>query len=71
VVGTKGQNITRDFPTNVRVAASESGLPFETVFLCFQLRSLDPNRFLGTPAGQLSGSMLEKVEYAVRHCLGL
>jgi mRNA interferase MazF len=35
IVGTKGENITRDYPTNVRVAASESGLSIETVFLCF------------------------------------
>ena len=41
VVGTKGENVTRDYPTNVRVATAESGLPMETVFLCFQLRSLD------------------------------
>lgn len=35
VVGTKGANIPRDFPTNVRISADESGLPMETVFLCF------------------------------------
>ncbi|MEG4841550.1 type II toxin-antitoxin system PemK/MazF family toxin [Microcoleus sp. B9-D4] len=35
IVGTKGENITRDFPTNVRVYSSESGLSMETVFLCF------------------------------------
>ena len=42
VVGTKGENVTRDYPTNVRLSPTESGLPMETVFLCFQLRSLDP-----------------------------
>ncbi len=41
------------------------------VFLCFQLRSLDPSRFTGSPAGRVFGAMLEKVETAVRHCLGL
>jgi len=71
VVGTKGANITRDYPTNVRVPPAESGLPMETVFLCFQLRSLDPNRFVGPPAGKVSGAVLEKVEHAVRLCLGL
>ena len=39
VVGTKGENISRDYPTNVRVSSKESGLPLETVFLCFQIRS--------------------------------
>ena len=71
VVGTKGANVTRDYPTNVRVSAAESGLPMETVFLCFQLRSLDPNRFTGPPAGKISGVMLSKIETAIRHCLGL
>ena len=47
VVGTKGENIRRDYPTNVRVSPAEGGLPIETVFLCFQLRSLDPTRFAG------------------------
>lgn len=27
VVGTKGENISRDYPTNVRVTTAESGLP--------------------------------------------
>jgi len=71
VVGTKGDNVPRDYPTNVRVPAAESGLPMENVFLCFQLRSLDPNRFLGPPAGKLSGPMLEQVEATVRRCLEL
>jgi mRNA interferase MazF len=71
VVGTKGENIPRDYPTNVRVAPADSGLPMETVFLCFQIRSLDPQRFPPTPAGRLSGRILEQVEQAVRYCLGL
>jgi len=71
VVGTSGENVARDYPTNVRVPAMESGLPTETVFLCFQLRSLDPNRFSGPPEGKVSGSTLERVEAAVRRCLGL
>ncbi len=35
IVGTKGENLPRDFPTNVRVSAEESGLPMETVFFMF------------------------------------
>lgn len=71
VVGTKGENVARDYPTNVRVSAADSGLPLETVFLCFQLRSLDPSRFVGPPAAKVSGKVLERVENAVRNCLGL
>ena len=71
VLGTKSENLTRDYFTNVRVPASESGLPMETVFLCFQIRSLDPNRFHDGRAGKISEAMLKKVETTVRHCLGL
>ena len=39
VVGTKGANISRDYPTNVRIDPADSGLSLETVFLCFQVRS--------------------------------
>jgi mRNA interferase MazF len=71
VVGTKGENITRDYPSNVRLSPEATGLPMETVFLCFQLRSLDPNRFLGSPAGRVSGEALQRIENAARYCLGL
>ena len=37
----------------------------------FQLRSLDPNRFAGRPAGKVAGAVLERIETAIRHCLGL
>jgi mRNA interferase MazF len=47
VVGTKGTNITKNYPTNVRCLPEETGLLIETVFLCFQIRSLDLYIFLG------------------------
>jgi mRNA interferase MazF len=42
VVGTKGENVRRAYPTNVRLSPEATGLPMGTVFLCFQIRSLDP-----------------------------
>ena len=71
VVGTKSENVRRDYPTNVRISPQESGLQMETVFLCFQVRSLDPKRFPNTPAGQVSGKVLKRIEDATRYCLGL
>jgi mRNA interferase MazF len=71
VVGTKGENFDRDFKTNVRVATSESGLPIETVFMCFQIRAIDARRFPQNPAGEISDKKMKEVEDAVRHCLGL
>jgi mRNA interferase MazF len=71
VIGTKGENVPRDYPTNVRLPSSESGLPVETVFLGFQLRSLDARRFPAVPAGFVPGPVLDQIENAVRYCLGL
>jgi mRNA interferase MazF len=71
VVGTKGENISRDYPTNVRVSTEESGLSLETIFLCFQIRFLDTIRFPPEPAGHLSEEKMNEVEAAVRYCLGL
>lgn len=71
VPGTKGSNISRDFPTNVRISPADSGLPEETVFLCFQVRAIDPRRFPAEAAGQLSAEKMGHVERSVRYCLGL
>lgn len=71
VVGTRGENVPVDYPSNVRVSAEDSGLPKETVFYCFQLRSLDPARFIGAPAGRLSAARMEEVDRALRLCLDL
>lgn len=69
-VGTNGNRAPRDYPVNVRVPAAESGLPDETVFLCFQLRSLDPARF-GSPAGRVPPARMAEVDRAVKLALGL
>ena len=77
VVGTGAKNVPRDYPTNVRVTAKETGLPKDTVFLCFQIRSLDPARFLDPKTHQpaLCGAMpphrMREVEAALRMGLGL
>lgn len=77
VVGTDAANLRRDYPTNVRLAALESGLPMDTVFLCFQIRSLDPSRFVDAragvpvPAGAAPAARMTDVERAMRLVLGL
>ncbi len=70
VVGTAAHNMPRDYPTNVRVPASESGLTQDTVFLCFQIRALDRSRF-EKPAGSLSAEAMAAVDEALRQSLGL
>ena len=71
VVGTKGENVKRDYRTNVRVSPAESGLSEETVFLCFQIRSLDPKRFPNKPVSKLTHRTMRRIEKTVRYCLGL
>ena len=77
VTGTDAANVPRDYPTNVRVTARETGLPKDTAFLCFQIRALDPSRFrapragLVTPAGQLPPIRMVEVDAALRAVLSL
>jgi mRNA interferase MazF len=71
VVGTDARNVPRDYPVNVRVLAGESGLPHDTVFLCFQIRSLDPARFPAAPAGRMTHARMGDVESAMRIVLEL
>ena len=77
VVGTDARNVSREYPTNVRVTARETGLPIDTVFLCFQIRSLDPGRFLDrrtrrlAPAGSMPEARMRDVDAALRRTLSL
>lgn len=71
VVGTNATNIPKDYPTNIRVPASESGLSKDTVFLCFQIRSLDPSRFTNPPAGRVTPRWMTEVNRALRMSLDL
>ena len=77
VVGTDAKNVPRDYPTNVRVTARETGLPMDTVFLCFQIRSLDPGRFVDPATGRpaLAGAMpparMAEVDKALKLVLNL
>jgi len=71
IPGTDGRQYARDFPSNVRVPAAESGLPLETVFLGFQVRALDPDRFPAKPWGRLPAARMAEVDAALRHVLGL
>ena len=77
VPGTDASNVPHDYPTNVRVTASETGLAADTVFLCFQLRSLDPARFADlrtravAPAARMPQAAMARVEQSLRLVLGL
>ena len=77
IAGTDGAKQRRDFSCNVRVPAAESGLPLETVFYGFHIRSLDISRFIdpGTgevePVGRLGPARMRQVDEALRQVLAL
>ena len=71
VPGTDGANVRGEIPSNVRVPPGASGLPRETVFLCFQIRAPDHSRFPARPVGFLSAGWMTHIETALRHTFGL
>src|SRR5262249_50948277 len=71
VPGTDGSNVNRDHPHSVRVAPGDSGLPKETVFICFQIRALDPRRFPAEPDGRVPKKVMDEIERALQYCLEL
>jgi len=71
IVGTDAANIQRDYPTNIRVTAAESGLPRDTIFRAFRLRARDHSRFNSPVAGALPAKRMEEVANALRMTLEL
>ena len=74
VAGTDSRNVSRDYPTNIRVTAAESGLPMDTVFLCLQVRSVDHARFRDPKdrrIGVIPPERMTEVENALRSVLVL
>lgn len=77
VVGTAGRNVKKNYAVNVRAAPADTGLREETLFLCFQIRSLDASRFVNpttgqtTAAGTLSATKMAEVDNALRLVLDL
>ena len=71
VAGTDAANTSRRYRTNVHVTAAESGLPKDTVFLCFQVRAIDPSRFPEHPAGTMPAARMPEVDAALRLVLSL
>jgi len=71
IVGTDAAHLSRDYPTNIRITAAESGLPKDTVFLAFQLRSINPGRLVHPPTGAVPAERLAAVDEALRLVLAL
>ena len=77
VMGTTAREGGRLYSTDVLVPAAESGLPRDTVFLCYQIRSVDPSRFLDANwnasrrMGALGPHRMAEIDRALRTALAL
>jgi mRNA interferase MazF len=77
VVGTTAKPGSAKYDTNVLVPAAESGLPRDTVFLCYQIRSVDPARFVDPKwnaarrMGHVPPHRLAEIDAALRLALAL
>jgi mRNA interferase MazF len=64
------RSFTREYPTNVRVPKSVSGLKEDSTALLSQIRTVDKKR-LGKKIGHLSGILISKIDQAIKISLGL
>ncbi len=71
VIGTKAAAVSENYRTNVRVAAGEASLPADTVFLCFQVRSIDRTRLSVAPLGEVTSETMNLIDDALRLSLAL
>jgi mRNA interferase MazF len=71
VPGTKLARSPIPFPSNVLVPAGIAGLPQDTIFLTFQVRTLDHSRFTDPPCGVLDPNDLLEIDDATRWSLDL
>lgn len=77
VVGTAEDRPRRTYRTNVWIPKEETGLPRDTTFLCFQIRSVDPQRFFDPRwngahrTGTLSPARLAEIDAGLRAALDL
>ena len=71
------EEFARDYPSNVRVGRTETGLPKDTLFLCFQARAIDPARLrdptTGAPRriGTMPAARMAEFDTALRRVLAL
>jgi mRNA interferase MazF len=68
--GTNAANITRLYPSDVLVRASEGGLTIDSVFLTLQTRAVAKTRFVRL-LGSLKPETMEKIDQALRVTLDL
>ena len=59
-----------DLPTHVWVSARDSGLRYDSLVLCEQLRTLEKRRLRGR-AGRIDGLALRRVDDALLRAIGI
>jgi mRNA interferase MazF len=71
VPGTTASHVQKDYPWNVRIPSTATGLRQDTVFLCFQIRALDHNRFTTAPVGNLPDEWMDQIGDALKVILDI
>ncbi len=61
---------SREFPTNVRINGTESGIGRDSTILCNQIRTIDKTRIVKT-LSKLDGITMHKLNCALRISLAL
>ena len=69
IPGTSAVKGIGNYMTNVLVPAGIAGLPRDTVFMAFQVRAVDHNRFADPPIGRLNGKYMDALERAMAYTL--
>ena len=77
VPGVAGHLLPHDYPTNVRIPATESGVDDDVVFLCFRPHAIDPADLVDPATHRpslvatISTPHMQEVEAALRRVLDL
>lgn len=70
IVAAITSNLNRQYPFQVRILASESGLPKDSVVMLEQLLTVSKSRLINK-AGHLTATKMIEVDNAIRISLGL
>ena len=70
VVPITSKEFSKDFPTNVFLKKSDSGLDKDSTVLCNQIRCIDKERIVNKLTS-LSGNLMKQVDFALKKSLGL
>jgi mRNA interferase MazF len=70
IVAVITSSVKKNLPTHVTVSKEESGMPFDSIVLAEQIRTVDKSRFTHR-LNRLSKETMQRVDVALRISMGL